>query len=298
VSTRGRVGESAGRRAIRAARNHLGKAIRLLGDESADGRDAVVHEVRKRIKKARALAKLARGAVGRKAIRKTNGQLRDAGRPLSEARDASALISTLDSLAERSVGLHPTAAFAEARAALVARRDELARAVFEEGDSLKVVVKALRSARRRLAGWESSDVHLDPVRALKGAYRAARDQFEAAATDPSPDSLHELRKRVKALGYQLKALGLDPSSPATRLQRLAGLLADELGQIHDLDVLRNFLEGREGSGPILITLERRRLDLRRGALLRAGVLFRAKPRAFARSLGRSSRPVDAASSDP
>jgi CHAD domain-containing protein len=279
---------------IQIAREQLSKAIRLLVEEPALDRGVIVHEVRKRIKKVRALLGLARGSANSKAIRKADRRLRDAGRQLSEVRDSSVLISTLDALAARSVGLVPPELSARARAPLVARLDEIVREVLDDDKALARTSKALRSVRGRLGDWESIDVRSDAPPALKKTYKEARGLFKVVADEPTSERLHELRKRVKTLGYQLRVLDAESTSPAARLQRLAGLLADELGEIHDLDVLRPFLESGEGSGPLLGALDRRRLDLRQAAIQRAGVVFRDRPRAFLGSVEDSSKPVETA----
>jgi CHAD domain-containing protein len=280
--------------AIEIAREQLSKAIRLLTEEPIRARDELVHEVRKRVKKIRALLKLARGTVSLKEIRKVDRRLRDASRPLSVARDASALISTLDALADRSVGLVSIEALNRARALLVARQDEIVGEVLDDDRTFARTSKALRSVRRKVGEWGSSEDRSDTLSALKRTYKEARDFFEVAADHPSSDSLHDLRKHVKGLGYQLRALDAKSSGPASRIERLAGLLGDELGEIHDLDVLRPVLESQEGSEALLSILDRRRLDLRHGALQRAGVIFQQKPRAFLRSLGESLSPVKTA----
>jgi CHAD domain-containing protein len=279
---------------IEIAREQLTKTIRSLTEQPIRDRDELVHEVRKRVKKVRALLRLARGTVSRKAIRKADRRLRDASRPLSVARDASALISTLDALADRSVGLVPIEAFARARAPLVARLEEIVGEVLEDDRTLDRTAKALRSVRRRLGDWESSNDRSDTLSGLMRTYKEARDLFKDVADHPSSDSLHDLRKHVKALGYQLRALVAESSRPASRIKRLVGLLGDELGEIHDLDVLRPVLESQEGAEPILTVLDRRRLDLRQGVLQRAGVIFQQKPRAFLRSLVESLSTVETA----
>jgi CHAD domain-containing protein len=297
VSVHDRDNESATDRAIRMARDQLGKAIEVMSPGPPSDLDAVVHQVRKRIKKVRALLKLLRGTVSRKSIAKADHRLRDASRPLSAVRDASALILTLDRLADRSAGLVPPEPFAEARSALVEQRDELTRVDLDEGQALVKALKAVQSVRRHLEGWEPGRGHSGPTPCFKRAYKQGREAFQAALEGPTADTLHELRKQVKALGYQLRTLQAEPGSPAARLENLSSLLADELGEGHDLDVLREFLAGRATSGPILGALDRRCLHLRQMAMQRAGVIFRDKPRAFARSVEAPARRVETVRSD-
>lgn len=274
----------------------ISKALKLVQGEAAGNGDEVIHEVRKRIKKARALVQLSRGAVGRKAREKVDRRLREAARPLSALRDASVLIATLESVVEGPRDQDLSDALAEARAALEAHRDRVADWQFEGDRALSRVSKALRETRRRLGRWDALG-DADPVEAFKRTYRRGRAAYKEASVDPSPSRLHELRKRVKELGYQLATVEADPSGPIGRLERLADLLGDELGEVHDLDVLREFLVDLEKSGPILEKLERRRLGLRHSSLQRARVVFFDRPRAFAKLLEAAPERVEAASAE-
>ena len=249
-------------------------------------RDEVIHEIRKRIKKARALIHLTSGSIRRKLIVKADRRLRDAARPLSAVRDAAALLQTLEDLADRAGDEVPAEVVAEIRATLEAHRDEVTRERDGEGGPFAHLAKAIRSTRRRLANWDdSSDRDLD----YRRAYREARDVSRAATDDPSPARLHEFRKRVKALEFQLATVEADPAGRVARIQRLAGLLADELGQVHDLDVLREFVERADGSSPLLGPIDRRLVGLRHDALRRAGVVFLDKPRVFEKMIKGESR---------
>jgi CHAD domain-containing protein len=220
---------------------------------------------------------LTRGPIGRKAIEKVDRRLRDGAWFLSAIRDATAMLRTLDDLAERHDGLTTPEAFAEPRARIEAYRDETVRERLGEAESLADIYKCLRSAHRRVKKWnDSSERDLN----FRRAYRQARDLWRDASDDPSPETLHEFRKRVKVLENQVAVVESDPAGPVARLQRLASLLADELGQIHDLDILREFLTNENETSPLLEPIDRRRSELRHDALRRAGVVFLDKPRVF------------------
>ena len=106
----------------------------------ADGDDPVeaIHDARKRIKKTRALLRLARPGLKTKAYRRRNRELRDTGRGMSGTRDADVLVETVDALAERFVGQLPESFF-------TAIREPLAQA--RAAGSMRA------STRRRCAGW-------------------------------------------------------------------------------------------------------------------------------------------------
>ena len=66
--------------------------------------DARVHYGRKKIKRARAMLRLLREAIGEDAYRRENAALRDVARPLSQVRDAHIAVETLAGLLEGANG--------------------------------------------------------------------------------------------------------------------------------------------------------------------------------------------------
>ena len=85
--------------------------VRMLGDllqrvrvelaETAD-HDLAVHEARKAMKRARALLRLARGAIGKKGFAAEDAVIRDAGRLLAPLRDARVTLDTIEAIASGS----------------------------------------------------------------------------------------------------------------------------------------------------------------------------------------------------
>ncbi|HEU5117955.1 MAG TPA: CHAD domain-containing protein, partial [Isosphaeraceae bacterium] len=68
----------------RIPRRQVEKAICDLS-EPAENPDETIHDVRKRLKRIRALLRVVRPAVGKKRYHRQNHLLRDVGRSLSEA---------------------------------------------------------------------------------------------------------------------------------------------------------------------------------------------------------------------
>ncbi|MCW3057232.1 MAG: domain containing protein, partial [Solirubrobacterales bacterium] len=89
----------------RMALGQLDLAIGLLGGGRPD--EKAVHEIRKALKRLRALVRLLRHELGEEAFARESAALRDAGRRLAGARDAEVLLDTLDSLLERHPGRLP-----------------------------------------------------------------------------------------------------------------------------------------------------------------------------------------------
>jgi hypothetical protein len=111
-------GMAAGLRRI--ALEEVDRAIEQVAGRGDADRDSAIHDARKRLKKARAVARLARFELGG-ARRVDNDAMRDAARRLSGARDAHVLVGTLDALRERTPDL-PEDAVGDLRAVLVAQR--------------------------------------------------------------------------------------------------------------------------------------------------------------------------------
>src|SRR5436190_18067362 len=83
----------------RIAVEQLDKALDALKPATRD-RDKAIHDARVCIKKSRALLRLSRAELGKKTCRIENARFRDAGRKLSEVRDAAAVIEIVDKLTE------------------------------------------------------------------------------------------------------------------------------------------------------------------------------------------------------
>jgi len=250
--------------------------------------DEIVHDARKRLKKARAALRLERAALGEEVYRRENIALRDAARPLSEVRDAIVLIETADGL-----GLDGQAS--GLRDALRAERQDARSRVLGERARLRPLVAALRGARGRLArvrperhGWNVLG------RGLRRTYRAARRAYLAACVHPSADNLHEWRKRTKYLWRVLEMLHPVAPRQLARLERRTHRLSEQLGEDHDLVVLERSKAARSAVPLALREVAQQRIDRRRATLQKramalGAVVYRDRPRTLERRLRRRWR---------
>lgn len=217
-----------------------------------------VHEVRQRLKRLRALLRLAQRHFRR--YRRENRALRDLGRRLAGFRDAAVLARSFDALVARSGAAAPEGL----RESLLARYpppspDALA-ALFA-GD----LAEALEAARRRAGHWRFR--RRGPALVGAGFERTWRQMRAAgveAARARDAASLHDWRKLVKYHAAQLDLLApLAPARLAAR-QHIADALGDVLGEHHDLDVLRAALRElgeRPGVAPMLSAIAVRCAEL-------------------------------------
>jgi CHAD domain-containing protein len=270
--------------AARCAREQLDGAIAQLSEGVRDDPEEAVHSARKSIKKARAVLRLMRGPLPRDQRRAENSALRDAAHELSPTRDADVMISTLNQLSERFAGQVPQSAF---------------RAVKERLDRPRTApplptdaVEDLRAIRGRIDEWHLGRDGWDAIKpGLKRTYRQGRNAFTQARSDPSFENLHEWRKRVKDLWYELRLLGGVCGPMARGQAKEADQLGELLGDDHDLGVLRRALVGPAGEVPVdvgalLAIIDHRRSELQAEAMRSGERLYAEKPKAFVRRIHR------------
>lgn len=246
----------------RAALAHeLARARELLAaGERVD--DASAHEFRRAMKRARALLRLMRDAVGDHAYERENRALRDAARVLGPMRDARVLREALAGLGKR-------AKVPKARPAAAAPLRE-----------------TVSEAAARTADWRLPRPKW-PLLAggLERLYRHGRDAARAAEAQPTDRNLHESRKQVKRLGAALAFLAPAGVKRVKKLAKRADAVADDLGDDHDLAVLARRTP-RLAPG-VRAKVRKRRRKLQKRALKAAGRLFRARPRKFLKRIARA-----------
>jgi CHAD domain-containing protein len=275
------------------AREQLADAVERL-ERAGEDPVTAVHEARKHLKKTRALLRLARPALGNDAYRRENDALREAARALSGRRDADVLVATASALAEHAAGRLPADVFAQLHEALAAEASE-GRDGAGGGPELTAVLEALRAAGRRVDAWPLHDANWEtPVAGLTRAYARGRKAFAVARATPTPELLHDWRKRAKDLWYHQRLL--KPVWPP-----VLGAQADEahaltelLGDDHDLAALAARLVAPAPLPPavdaergmLLALAEHRGGELRAAATQLGLRVYAEKPSAFSRRLAR------------
>ena len=202
-----------------------------------------VHDVRKRLKKVRAVLRLARSEMGEALYARENARYRDLGRLLAPVRDSHTRLEAARGLLEGHGALGDQAAFHAVETLLRADRSELV-AQFAGSDVRRKALSMLRQAEGRPLGWPLDGPAFESLRpGLLRIYRQGRERMEAACAEPSPDRFHDWRKRGKYLGYQLRIL--EPAWPAvlkTTTEALHDMTA-LLGEAHDLSELAVAVHG-------------------------------------------------------
>jgi len=272
------------------AREQLADAVERL-EGAADDPVAAVHEARKDLKKTRALLRLVRPALGRKAYRRETDALREIAAALSGARDADVRVATTRALAAHAAGQLPADVFDALGAALateVAERDG--------GAAYGEAAEQLRAAALRVESWPLEEAGWDTVLAgLARAYERGREAFATARAKPEPELLHAWRKRAKDLWYHQRLLAPAWPEVLDAQAEAAHALSELLGDDHDLAVLAERLA--DEAPPLAAAVDARRAELRtlvahRSEALRADAfalgrrIYAESPKAFPRRLGR------------
>jgi len=271
----------------------LAAAARLV---IADGRQALtdpelsdpeaVHEVRKALKRWRALMRLLARPLGEQADQ-MRSEARELMRAIAGARDAQSALDALNDLRKAEVPFSPTS-IETIRARLTEMRDAA---------EAKSFTKAMRDRLSRYLDYATLSLERWPLKAidfdivtdgLTSTYRRARQLVPDTWPDSEAEHLHDLRRRVVEHRHQMDLI--EPLWP--RLGKVwaeeAQRLRNQLGSCQDLAVLAELTAPHEPLAPWRSRLTplisaRRDAHLKSAARL-AGRLFAEKPKAFRRRI--------------
>jgi len=269
----------------RVACGRIDHALDELRGNSDSSRAESVHEARKDMKKLRALLRLMRGELGDEVYAHENACFRDTARQLSGVRDADVMILTLADL-ERRYGELPGAA-RRLRPALVAHRFRVSAGSMRPG--VQTAIDTLVEARARVEHWP---LYTDGFEAFEEglwrSYRRGRKAYRRAQEEPSPEHMHEWRKRVKDLWYHVSLLQEAWRPVMSALADEAHELSDRLGDEHDVSVLiewaHRHASALNGADPMLrgfdVIGHSRRRELQHEAFDYGARLYADKPSRF------------------
>jgi CHAD domain-containing protein len=269
----------------------IGQLRKALTQSRASDQKEGLHEVRKSIKRTRALLRLFRPCLKKADYRCCAKPLRDATKLLSPSRDAQVKINALDSLNTRLGKAPSQGEFAAFRQILARECDEQQRKL-AVNKSVARVRRLLKSACGRFyatklkqSGWAA----LAP--GIKNCYCTAQRSFAQVKAHPTGKHFHECRKRGKDLYYQLGLLQRVHPGSLSRAGDKLERLGECLGNDHDLLLLSEFVLGRgdaDSSGKIAVLrqlIARRQKDLRSEAIRIGSNCYHQKPLVFCNRLG-------------
>ena len=252
--------------------------------EAGEDSGARIHDLRKALKAARAIARLFAPAIGPPAYEAISA-LEAARRKLGRARDLDVMPAALASLGT-AIDSKTSARLARA----IAFEREVARHAHRNIDAAGEIAQ-LRDLARKIEGWDvaGSVTTAQLLKALRAAYRAARRRGRRALTHGGAQELHELRAQIVDLGQGFAAL--EPAWPAllaavgAEFQRMR----QTLGEHNDLTVLAEFAVGSPDLSLVQLTdlalkVERRQKRLAHRARKQFERLFADRPSALERRL--------------
>ncbi|NGX15068.1 CHAD domain-containing protein [Wenzhouxiangella sp. XN24] len=221
----------------------LAACVSRLEDPALPG-GRVVHEVRKELKRVRALLRLSSDALPTRHLEK---RCAEAARRLAHLRDADAMAETLLRLRSRADARHLEALDALSEALAEDRRANAAAGLprpLAEG-----VVDTLRVIRADVDGLDFALMDEGTIGAgLADAWAKTARAFRRVLEHPVLPRFHDFRKVVKRELYQRELCGM----PLDKQERaMLKKLADVLGELQDLDVLRAKLRAIDAwQGPV------------------------------------------------
>jgi CHAD domain-containing protein len=268
-----------------AARSIIADARASLADAELSDAETV-HEVRKALKRWRALMRLLSRPLGEQA-EQMRIEARELMRALGTARDAQ---STLDAVADLGKAELP---FSETSMATIRARLSEIKGAAEETSFTKEMrdrlTRYLDYATLSLERWPLKAIDFDTVAdALTVTYRRARQLVPDSWPDSEAEHLHDLRRRVVEHRHQMDLvehlwprLGQVWAEEAQRLR-------NRLGACQDLAVLAAFTGPHQPLAPwrsrLTPLIEARRASHLKTAARLAGRLFAEKPKAFRRRI--------------
>jgi CHAD domain-containing protein len=278
-------GSSFGDGLAAAARSIIADARSSLTDPELSDAEAV-HEVRKALKRWRALMRLLARPLGEQA-EQMRIEARDLMRALTGARDAQ---STLDALADLRKADLP---FSDTSMETIrGRLNEIKNAAEQTGFTAAMrerLTRYLDFATLSLERWPLNSIAFDTVAdALTATYRRARQLMPDNWPEADAEHLHDLRRRVVEHRHQMDLvehlwprLGQVWAEEAQRLR-------NRLGACQDLAVLAGFTAPHQPLAPwrsrLAPVIEARRAAHLKTAARLGGRLFAEKPKAFRRRI--------------
>jgi CHAD domain-containing protein len=270
---------------VGAARSIIADARHALVDTELSDAEAV-HEVRKALKRWRALLRLLARPLGEQADQ-MRSEARELMRALAGARDAQSALDALADLRKAAVPFSPTSMeIIGKRLGDIKQAAEETHFTKEMRDRLS---RYLDYATLSLDRWPLKAIDFDTVAdGLIATYRRARQLVPEEWTDADAEHLHDLRRRVVEHSHQMALTA--PLWPrrgklwTEEVQRLR----NRLGACQDLTVFAGLTAPHAPLAPWRSRLEpviaaRRAAHLKTASRL-AGRLFAEKPKAFRRRI--------------
>lgn len=236
-----RPDDKSSEKALRRIAGQLLETSRLILRDPSIPRETLVHELRKNVKKTRALLRLVR--PGFRDFEHQNAALREAARLIAPLRDADVLAQTFDRAAAKA-GL-PFSKTAKLRDGLAGPAEE----AIKPEERLEAHRQAIAAIETGIEHWNIRHKGFDALSSgLERSWDACRRTMRKARDKTDADALHLFRKRVKDHWYHARLLS--PIWPEMMAAHVSACdkLGEALGDARDLAILVETLGGTAFSG--------------------------------------------------
>ena len=209
-------------------------------DNYGQNPDEAVHEVRKNMKKTRAVLRLARYSYPDDRYKKLNAFYRDTSKRFAALREAKVHRETIHHLKEDNNDLPPLADIVEN--IINNYYQHAAEQMSRHENILTEVSSQLKDSKKDIEDLPLESTHFDLVyNGLKKIYKQGRDAFSDVKKVPDAEHFHEFRKRVKYLWYHLRLLRNAWPVVLKGYNKSLDKLSDFLGEEHDLAELKHLI---------------------------------------------------------
>lgn len=207
------------------------------------------------------------------------------GQALARRRDVEVLLKTVDKLRAGHHDRRSSEILARLRRILLERNMEL----FHRPPITRKAEAKLESARGQIKSWHLGGLKWSDLSCgNQRAYKQGRKAFHEAERTRAPENLHEWRKRVKDMWYQLRVL--QPARPKAIKKRAREMkqLSEYLGDDHDLTMFKQAVKTAKFAKPQTKLLDEladsQREKLEQAAFELGHRLYAEKPAAFGRRI--------------
>jgi CHAD domain-containing protein len=270
----------------------------IAGLEQPSRAAHAVHEVRKELKRARAMLRLLRACIGVTAYRRENTLIRDAARPLTPVRDAKVLVESLRGMFSGESAAGDNAFVRQLHRGLGQER-RVVQSQLRPQD-LNAVAEVLREIRSRVQGITVAQLDRASLAAgLERAYKCGRKAFARVRQRATDERLHEWRKQAKYFSNQLEIVLPRDSKRFAKGSERCLRLVEHLGEDHDLALLNarlfcyaeapNAAGQDQAVGELVDRLARRRKALQKKALRLGRRLYSITARRLLRKIEKGRR---------
>jgi CHAD domain-containing protein len=254
-----------------------------LARVQVNGDPLAVHDVRKRTKKLRAVARAVSGSLPRRTWRSVHRAAADAASALGDTRDLQVRHLTLVELIEWAAANPETSVSTDPERFTVAMSHAAAGARQASDVSLADAAQhaswLLTGIAAEVAGWKLADDFGAVAPGVVDTYAKGRRRWRGLVADgngdpPSPESLHRWRRAVKQRWYHTRLLHLLAPDVLGADSQLLDELGQVLGSDHDLAVLIEALADEPLAwGGASVAVDIAHLAARRRGELTARALF-------------------------